>query len=132
MCESTVSLSHTVHVLLTLEGTTLVVVSVHNLSGQLLSHALSAALAGEEDHVLHRHALLTVGANLCRHLEGSTTDTAALHLHLRSDVVEGLLPDLQGSLLLLGSLLLHNVEGVVEDAVRDALLTIVHQVVNKL
>ena len=132
MCESTVSLSHTVHVLLTLEGTTLVVESVHDLGSELVGHGVTAALACESDEVLHSHAHLTLWANLCRHLECGATDTAALHLHLRSDVGEGLLPNLEGRLLLVGCLGLHDVEGVVEDGVRSVLLTVVHQVVDEL
>lgn len=132
VCESTVGLSHAVHILLTLERTTLVVEGVHDLSGQLLSHALATALACEGDHILHGDTLLAVGTNLSRNLERSTTDTAALHLHLRSDVVEGLLPNLKRGLLLVLHLGAYELEGSIEDLIRGILLTVVHQVVDKL
>ena len=105
------------HIFLTLESTTLVIVSIHNLSSELVSHALTATLTCESNKVLHRDTLLTLGTNLGRNLEGSTTDTAALYLHLGSDVVEGLLPYLESGLLLLGHLLLNGVKGVIEDFV---------------
>ena len=53
MSKRTVSLGHTVHILLTLECATLIVESVHNLSCELVGHLLATALAGELDHVLH-------------------------------------------------------------------------------
>ena len=45
MCKSTVSLSHAVHILLTLEGTTLVVVCIHNLRCEFFCHTLTATLS---------------------------------------------------------------------------------------
>ena len=117
MSKCAVSLSHTVHILLTLVSTTLVVVSIHNLSSKLVSHALTATLACESDKVLHRDALLALGANFGRNLECSTTNTAALYLHLRSNIVESLLPNFESGLLLLGHLLLYGIKGLVEDFV---------------
>ena len=38
---------------LTFEGTTLIVEGIHNLSSQLVSHILTATLAGKANHVLH-------------------------------------------------------------------------------
>ena len=76
--------------------------------------------------------LIRLGADFRWHLEGSTTDTAALDFYLRSDVVEGSLPDLQGRLVFLLDLLAYNLERGVEDIEGDALLTVVHQVINEL
>ena len=53
VCECTVSLCHTVHILLAFEGTTLIVECVHNLGSQLVGHRLTATLTGELNHVLH-------------------------------------------------------------------------------
>lgn len=105
------------HIFLTLVSTTLVVVSVHDLCSELVSHALTTTLACEEDKVLHRDALLTLRTDFGRNLECGTTDTAALNLYLGSDVVESLLPDLESGLLFLSHLLLYGVECLVEDFV---------------
>ena len=105
------------HIFLTLEGTTLIVVCVHNLGSELVSHRLTATLACITDKVLHRDALLAVRTDFGRNLESSTTDTTALHLHLRSDVVESLLPYFEWALLLLCHLFLYDVERVVENLV---------------
>ena len=48
-----VSLGHAVHVLFALERATLLVISVHDFSSQLVGHSLAATLASENDHVLH-------------------------------------------------------------------------------
>ena len=54
-------LSHTMHVLLTLKGTTLLVVGIHNLSSQLVGHSLATTLTSEQNHILHADTLLAVG-----------------------------------------------------------------------
>src|SRR5574344_1604734 len=120
------------HILLALERTTLLVESIHDFSGELVSHALSLALACERDEVLHRDGFLAVSTDLSWHLECSATYTTALHLHLRSDVVECLLPDFQRGLLFILHLVLYVLQCCVEDSVCNTLLSIVHEVVNEL
>ena len=132
MSKCAVGFSHTVHIFLTLEGGTLAIECIHDLCSKLICHGLTTALASKEDEVLHGDRFLTLGADFGRHLEGSTTDTAALDFYLRSDVVEGSLPDLQGRLVFLLDLLAYNLERGVEDIEGDALLTVVHQVINEL
>ena len=105
------------HVFLTLEGSALIVVCVHNLSSKLLCHALTAALTCEQDKVLHRNAFLALGTYLSRNLESCATYTTALHLYLRSDVVESLLPYLQSRLFFLCHLLLHYIKCIVKNLV---------------
>ena len=51
--EGAVCLGHLVHVFLALEGTALVVESVHDLGGELVAHGLATALAGVVDKVFH-------------------------------------------------------------------------------
>lgn len=53
MSECAVGLGHTVHIFLTLEGTTLFVESVHDFGRELVSHSLATTLAGEGNHILH-------------------------------------------------------------------------------
>ena len=132
MCESTVSLSHTVHVFLALEGAALVVIGIHDLGCELVGHSLAATLASVTDHILHADALLTVGTDLSRHLESGTTDAAALDLYLRGDVVEGLFPNFKAAELVVGHLGADEVEGVVEDFVGCVLFAVVHQVIDEL
>ena len=130
--EGTVSLSHAVDVLLTLEGSTLLIVSIHDLSSKLLCHGLTTSLAGKADEVLHRDGLLTLRGDLSGHLEVGTSDTAALHLYLRGDVLESLLPDLERGLLLLGHLILDDIQSVVEDLEGKVLLSVKHHVIDEL
>ena len=120
------------HIFLTLVCSTLVVESVHDLGSELVGHRLAATLACEVDHVLHRDAFLTVRTYFSRNLECGTTDTAALYLHLRSDIVEGSLPNFECRLFLVAHFSLDGFKGLVEDLIRNRLLSIVHQMVNKL
>ena len=53
MSESTVSLSHLVHVLFTLESSALVVEGVNDFSGQFVRHSLAAALASIRNQIFH-------------------------------------------------------------------------------
>ena len=132
MCECAVCLCHAVHVFFTLVSAALVVKGVHNLGSQFVGHGLAATFAGVRNHVLHRDTFLALCTYFGRNLERGTTNTAALHLHLRSDVVQGRLPDFEGRLLFLLHLCLYGIKGVVENFVRGILLTIVHQVINEL
>src|SRR3712207_1163943 len=131
MSECTVSLSHTMHIFFTLECTTLIVVSVYNLSCELLSHRLSATLTGKSDKVLHRNTLLTIRTDFCWNLECCTTDTTALNFYLRSDIIQSLLPNFESRLFLLGHLTLYGIKRIVENLIRNGFLTVIHQVINE-
>ena len=128
----TVGFCHTVHIFLALEGSTLAIECIHNLCCKLVCHGLTTTLASKEDEVLHGDRFLTLGADFRWHLEGSTTDTAALDFYLGSDVVERSLPDLKSSLIFLLDLLAYDLKRGVEDIEGDILLTVVHQVINEL
>ena len=130
--ESTVGLSHLVHVLLALVSTALVIECVYDFGSQLLSHCLAAALAGVEDKVFHRDRFLAVGTNLGRHLESGTADTTRLNLNLGCNVLKSFLPDFESGLLFVGHLGLNGLKCGVEDSVGGVLLAVVHQMVHKL
>ena len=132
MSERTVSLSHTMHILLTLKSTTLIIKSIHNLCSKLISHSLTTALTCKKNKILHRNTLLTIRTNLCRNLEGCTTDTTALNLYLRSNIIKCLLPDFKSRLFLVRHLSLYNVKCIVENLIRCILLSIIHQMIYEL
>ena len=132
VCEGTVSFCHTVHIFLTLEGTALFVVSIHDLGCEFVGHGLTTALTSEADKVLHGNRFLAIGTDFSGHLERSTTDTARLHLNLRSDLVQRDLPDLECALLFVLHLLTDEFESVIEDLVAHVFLTVVHEVVDEL
>ena len=129
MSKCTVSLSHTMHILLALECATLIVISIHNLCSELICHSLTTTLASEDNKILHRDTLLAIRTNFCRNLEGCTTNTAALNLNLWSNIVESLLPNLKCRLLLVSHLSLYGIECIVENLIRCILLTIIHQMI---
>ena len=53
MSESAVSFSHTVHILFSLESTTLVIESVYDFGSKLVGHSFSTALACILDKIFH-------------------------------------------------------------------------------
>ena len=125
VCECAVGLSHLVHVFLALERATLLVECVDDLSGQFVGHRLSATATGIKDKVLHRYRFLTIRADLSRNLESGTTHTAALHFNLRSNILKRLLPDFEGSLLLIGQFCFYSVQCSVKYSVRSILLAVI-------
>ena len=78
------------------------------------------------------YRFLTVGAYLSRHLEGSTADTTALDLDLRSNVHQGFFPDLECGSFLVAKFGLDNLESVIEYGVSCVLFSVIHQVVDEL
>ena len=120
------------HILLTLKCATLIIKSIHNLSCKLIGHSLTTALTCKKDKILHRNTLLTIWTNLSRNLEGCTTDTTALYLYLRSNVIKCLLPDFKSRLFLVRHLSLYDIKCIVENLIRCILLSIIHQMINEL
>lgn len=114
MGEGAVGLCHLMHIFLAFECTALVVESVNHLCGELVGHGLATTAACIQYQVLHGYRFLTVGAYLGRHLEGSTADTTALDLDLRSNVLQGFFPDLECGSFLVGKFGLDNLESVIE------------------
>ena len=95
MRERTVGFRHTVGVFALLDGIAAVVRGIEQLGGETLDHGLVVAAAGSLDDPADRESLTALGANFDRNLVGRTTDAAGTDLDRRSDVVEGLLEDLE-------------------------------------
>ncbi len=131
MGERAVSFGHTVHVFLTFEGTALVLISVDYFSGELVGHSLTATFAGVDYEIFHGNRLFAVGTDFRGDLEGSATYAAALNLHLRSNVLESFLPDLEAGFLLVGEFFLYVLQSCVEDGEGNRLLAVVHEVVDE-
>src|SRR5690606_1884112 len=92
-------------------------------------HALLVARTRERDEPAHGQRRAPLWAHFDRDLQRRAADPAALHLERRLGVVERLLED--GDAGLAGALL-DQVHGLVEDALRKALLALVHHVVDEL
>src|SRR4029078_956478 len=92
--EGLVGLRHPVDVVLSLERAALLVQRVENLVGELVRHALLAALAAERDEPAHREGAGAPLRNLDRHLVVRAADAATAHLQHRRDRLDGLLEDL--------------------------------------
>ena len=99
MCECPVSFCHTVGIFFLLESSPFFFVGSHNFSSQLLSHAMSASLAGVKNHIFNRDGSFPARIDFCRYLESCTTNTAALYFHLGSNIFQRLLPDFQSRFL---------------------------------
>ena len=131
MSECLVGLGHAVHLLLALEGGTLLVVGVYDLSGEFVSHGFAGALAGIEDKVFHGNRNLALRTNLHGNLERCATDTLLFHFDLGRDVLQGLFPDFQRRFISILHLLADDFQRVVENRVGNTLLTIQHKVVHE-
>src|SRR5258706_13032659 len=87
-----VGLCHPVDVVLALVRATLLVERVHDLVGELVAHALLAAVAGVRDDPADRQRARAALRHLDRNLIVGATDTAALDLEHRRDRLHGPLP----------------------------------------
>src|SRR6185503_21059788 len=95
MAEGLVGLGHLVGVLPPLDGRTEAVHGVDELGGELLGHALAAALAGGLDEPAHAERQPPIAPDLDRDLVGRATDAARLDLDDRGRVAQGSLHDLE-------------------------------------
>ena len=91
------------HLLLTLESGTLLVVGIHDFGSEFLSHRFTGALAGVKDKVFHRNRNLALRSNLHRNLECRATDTLRLNFDLGRDILESLFPDFQRRFISIGA-----------------------------
>src|SRR5437868_13068144 len=89
--EGLVGLRHPVDVVLALERAALLVQRVQDLVGQLVAHALLAAVARERDEPAHGERAGTALRHLDGHLVVGAADAAAAHLEHRRDRLHGLL-----------------------------------------
>src|SRR5881397_1186835 len=92
--EGLVGLRHPVDVVLSLERAALLVERVQNLVGELVAHALLAAIAREGDEPAHGERAGPALRDLDRHLVVRAADAAALHLEHRGDRLDRLLQHL--------------------------------------
>ena len=97
---------------------------VDELGGELLAHALAAALAGRLDEPAHAERQAPIAADLDRDLVGRATDAARLDLDDRGRVAEGRLEDLEPRP---ARLRLGPGEGLAQDPVGQVALAVVHQ-----
>src|SRR5437879_1458924 len=123
-----VRLGHLVGVFLALDGCPHPVGGVHQLRGELVSHALAAAAACVADDPASSECLAPIVADLHRHLVRGAADPLRLHLDDRGDVADRLIEDVE-RLLARGTANL--LEGVVDDPLGDALLALEHEAVDE-
>src|ERR1700737_130308 len=129
MAEGLVRLSHLVCVFLTLYRRAYVVGGVHQLVGELLRHRLAGSDAGVADDPATGQGGTPVRSDLDRDLVCGATDSLGLHLQEGGGVAQGVLEGLQ-RVAAAGSLL-DDVEGVVDDPLRRALLAAQHHAVDE-
>src|SRR3954471_12294346 len=94
--EGLVGLRHPVDVVLALERAALLVERVHDLVGQLVAHALLAAVARQRDEPAHGERAGTALRHFDGHLVVGAADAAAADLEHGRDRLHGLLEHLDG------------------------------------
>src|SRR5438270_934922 len=124
-----VGLRHPVDVVLALERAALLVQRVENLIGELVRHALLAALARVRDEPAYRQGAGAPLRHFDRHLVVRTADAAALHLEHRRDRLDGLLEHLDRRA---AGLRPDGLERAVDDLLGDRLLPVEHDLVDHL
>src|SRR5581483_7330628 len=117
--EGLVRLGHLVHVFPALHGRADAVGGIEHLVGKAFGHGLLAALAAVADEPADGEGGGPGAPHFHGDLVGGAADAAALHLELRTGVVDGAL---EGGDRLAAGLLLHDLQGVVDDALRQRAL----------
>src|SRR5438067_6678206 len=127
--ECPVGLGHSVRVFFLLYGLALALRGEDQLGGQPLRHVLLAPGAAERDQPAHAKRRAPLGPHFHRYLIRRTADAARLHLerrlHVRERLLEHVHPGLPGALL-------DQVHRRVEHPLRQRLLVLLHQVIEKL
>src|SRR5215218_6211548 len=129
MGEGSVGLCHPMRVFLTLNAGADIVFGVKDLPRQTAAHGLLAPGAGEAHHPAQRQRVGPAGIDLNGHLVGRAADAPALDLQAWPDVVQGVVQYLDRAR---ARALLNVREGVVDDFLRGALLTVEHDLVDQL
>ena len=88
----------------------------------------ASTIAGGLYHPPHGKGHSPLGPDLCRHLVRGAADTSGPHLQHRRGVTDSLLEHLQRRSV---RLLFHDVQGALDDALRDRLLAFPHYLVNE-
>src|SRR5215212_10530557 len=129
VCKRPVGLCHPVGVFLALHARADVVLRVEDLAREPAAHRLLAPGAGEAYHPAQGEGVRPPRDHLYRHLVGRAADPAAPHLEAWPDVVEGVV---QNRHRVRAGALLDEGEGVVDNLLRGALLTVEHYLVDQL
>src|SRR5207247_2233546 len=129
MREGAVRLRHPVRVFLLLDRFALALRGEDHLGGQALRHRLFAPRTAEHDQPPHPERGAALRPHLHRHLVGGAAHAAGLHLerriHVRQRLLEDVHPRLPGTLL-------DQVHRLIEDPLRQRLLSLPHQVADEL
>src|SRR5918999_254587 len=129
MGEGPVGLCHPMRVFLTLHARADVIFGVQDLACQPAAHGLLPPGAGEAHHPTQRQRIGPAGIDFDGHLVSRAADAPALDLQARSDVVQGVVQYLDRART---RALLDEREGIVDDFLRGALLTVEHDLVDQL
>src|SRR5438093_5806240 len=129
MRKGSVRLRHPVRIFAALDGRTLVVGGVHQFGGEAVGHALASALARRQEQPAYGKRLAAVALDLYGHLVRRATYAAGLHLDDRSGVADRLLEHLDAGALGAPFKLVNR---IVENALGQALLAALHQLVDEL
>src|SRR5215212_154573 len=124
MAEGLVGLGHLVGVLAPLDGGAKAVHGIDELGGELLAHALAAALARRLDEPADAERQPPLAADLDRHLVRRAADAAGFDLDDRSGIPERGLHDLEARPLRLE---LGPRERLAQDALGEAALAVGHE-----
>ena len=128
MRERLVRFRHSVRVFFLLDGAAGVVVGIHELSRELFAHLALGTLSRIDDEPADRKRLTALGTDLDGDLIVCTADAARFDFDDGRDVRKRLLEDLHGVHI---QLFPHDLERIVDDALRDALLAVQHDLVDE-
>src|SRR6218665_1832969 len=129
MREFAVGVSHLVRVFALLHCAAAVVRSIHEFAAKAIDHGGFVALAGSNDQPANSESLTTLGTNINRNLVSCTTNATRTNFDVRSDVVESRMENRDRLLL---QLCLNGIEGTINDAFSNRLLTMKHDSVHEL
>ncbi|EAP81992.1 hypothetical protein NAS141_09641 [Sulfitobacter sp. NAS-14.1] len=128
VAERFVRVGHLVGVFALLNSGTARLNSVQKLTCKALFHGVLVAGAGRFDQPADRQCFATLGAHFDRNLIGGTTNAARTHFDGRLDVVQRFVEDFDGRAF---DFVFNTVHRVVNDTLRNRLLTVDHQVVHE-
>ena len=129
MGKGAIRLRHPVRVFLLLYCRAPVIGRIDQFSSQFLLHRLLPAPTRRFDQPTHAERQSSLGPHLDWYLIGRTPDPTGPYFDSRSGVLNRFLKNCQGIFLRLAR---HDIQGSVENRLRDALLAPVHDRVDKL
>ena len=129
MRESPVRFRHSVRIFLFLHGCARVVIGVHQFAREFVAHISFASLASRGNQPADGKRLPSFRSDLDRNLIVRAADSPRFDFDHRHDVVDRLVEDLHGFLSQFGG---HLFKRIVNDALRDALFAVQHNLVDDL